>query len=590
MRLSTRIVIAAAGLTVIFCAGCRSVFEPQSPGSLLRASAQRAIEAELGGLRADETPRHTTQPPSDVEETLAHRRDELDGLSPAMTVDDDALPVGADLTGGEQTFTRLTLADAVLAAVENNLDVRIAQLQPAINAEDVTAAEAAFDALLFSNLDFSNTDQPTTVPTIGGTPLGTAVTMNERLRFDTGVRQPLVGGGQFTISTDLTRSDNKTPGFSFTPDPANTAAMRLELTQPLLRGFGEAVNTANIRLAQNARAGAVQQLHGEMLRVVAQVEAAYWDLHFAVRDLTIQSWLVEQGIAVRDVIDARRVFDALTAQYADAVARVEQRHAELIRARQRVRGASDRLKQLMNEPRLPLTDESLILPADDPTETPIEYSLRAAVMTALSSRPEIEQAVLAIDDASIRALVADNARLPLLNALFQTAATGLDGGAANAYGEVADLNFIDYVLGLQFEYPLGNRAAEAGYRRARLQESAALLGYQRTVEAIIIEVKNALRDVITNYELIQATRSSRIANAENLRAFLVEEEQTGRLTPEFLNLKFTRQDTLAASRQQEVAARVNFVKSLAELYRAMGVGLEMNQIDFERAPASRPAD
>jgi len=87
--------------------------------------------------------------------------------------------------------------------------------------------------------------------------------------------------------------------------------------------------------------------------------------------------------------------------------------------------------------------------------------------------------------------------------------------------------------------------------------------------------------VITNYELIEATRAFRVAQAENLRALLVQEETLVGLTPEFLNLKFQRQETLAEARREEVAALVNFDTALAELYRAMGVGLTMRRIEVE---------
>ena len=79
----------------------------------------------------------------------------------------------------------------------------------------------------------------------------------------------------------------------------------------------------------------------------------------------------------------------------------------------------------------------------------------------------------------------------------------------------------------------------------------------------------------------RARRSFRVAQAENLRALLVEEETLASLTPEFLNLKFQRQDGLALARLQEIEALVDFDQAVAELYRAMGIGLEMKQIEFQ---------
>ena len=100
----------------------------------------------------------------------------------------------------------------------------------------------------------------------------------------------------------------------------------------------------------------------------------------------------------------------------------------------------------------------------------------------------------------------------------------------------------------------------------------------------------ALRDVITNFDLISASRSFRVAQAENLRALLVEEELLASLTPEFLNLKFQQQERLATAREQELASLRNFDAAIASLYRAMGTGLEMHQIDLEVVPNPAAAD
>ena len=189
--------------------------------------------------------------------------------------------------------------------------------------------------------------------------------------------------------------------------------------------------------------------------------------------------------------------------------------------------------------------------------------------------------MLSISDAQIRQHLADNLRLPLLNLSAQIAYFGLDDDTGTSYQNLNDGDYIDYVFGLNFEVPLGNRAAEAEFQRSRLQRTASLVNYWRTVQFVVRNVKNALRDVVTNYELIQARRSFRIAQAENLRTLLVEEETMAGLTPEFLNLKFQRQNGLAVARSLEIRALANFDQAVAEFYHAMGIGLEMKQIEIE---------
>jgi outer membrane protein TolC len=441
-----------------------------------------------------------------------------------------------------QQEVTVSLRSAVESAVRNNLSIQIARLQPAITEADVVRAEAAFDAVFFSNVDLAKIDEPTTVPIVRGlggspVPVGIGVSASDQYRFETGIRKPLTSGGEVFVSTDLTRFQNNASGIAFLPDPAYTSTIRLGINQPLLRGFGTSVNTASIRLSRNLERRTIQQLRSDLLTLLDDTEAAYWDLVFAWQDLAVQEWLLHVGIEVRDVMDRRRDFDTKPAEYSDAVARVEQRKGFVIERQRLVRVASDRLKLLMNDAQVSVGSEALLVPADSMVEDPIRYNLREAVLTAMGSRPEVQQAILEIDDASIRQMVADNQRLPILDVSAQMAYFGLDESAGDSYDDLFEGSFLDWLVGMHFEWPIGNRAAEAGYRQARLERSSAVIGYQRAVQDVVLDVKTALRNCVTSYELIQASRSNRIAQ--------------------------------------------NYNKSLAGLYRAMGVGLTMNRIELE---------
>jgi outer membrane protein TolC len=573
--MSTMSTIVLLGVT-----GCRSPFEQETADSILRRSVQRSIDRELANLDSIDEPLLTTQVPSAVEEQLRERRPELDALSPAM-------PGGRrptllrDLQGAAQAEVELNLQSAISTAVQQNLGIQQSRLVPSIREADVIAAEAAFDVVLFANANFTRTDEPTTAPVLNNIPIGTPVSVSSNDRYETGIRKPLTTGGELTLSTDLTRFESNTPGISFTPDPAYTAAFRLRYSQPLLRGAGSDVNTATIRLSRNEERRSIQEVRAELLQLTADTESTYWDLVFAWQNLAIQEWLVSVGEDIAKKLDIRREYDTLPAEYADAIATVEQRKANVIRARRQIRAASDLLKVLLNDPALPIGGEAIIVPTDSLIEAPISFSLRESLMTAMMHRPEIRQAILGIDDATIRQALADNSRLPLLNLSAELGYIGQTDSAGGAYDNTFGDDFIDYILGLGFEIPIGNREAEARYRQARLQRTSSVIAYRQSVQQVILDVKSALRDVVTNFELIQATRSFRIAQAENLRTLDIEAETRLGLRPETLNLKFQRQDTLARARQEELQALVNFDRAVAQLYRAMGIGLDMNGIDVE---------
>ncbi|MHC4965554.1 MAG: TolC family protein [Planctomycetota bacterium] len=572
-----------AGLLAL--AGCASPFGSEDPDRILRRRVAAAIDEELEALPPGTQLLETTRPSAEVIEDLEDRREELAAIAPVVTAAPGRFDLGPDLTGGVQQEVTISLRSAIDSAVRNNLSIQIARLQPAITEADVVRAEAAFDAVFFGNVDLAKIDQPTPVTAIrqGGNlvPVGVGVNASDQYRFETGIRKPLTSGGEVFVSTDLTRFQNNAPGIAFLPDPAYTSAIRVGINQPLLRGFGTSVNTATIRLSRNLERKTIQQLRSDLLFLLDDTEAAYWDLVLAWQDLAIQEWLLQVGIQVRDVMERRRDFDTKPAEFSDAVARVEQRKGFVIERRRRVRAASDNLKLLMNDAEISVGSEALLVPADAMVEDPIRYNLREAILTSMTNRPEIQQAILDIDDAAIRQMLADNERLPILDVSAQMAYFGLDDTAGDSYDELFEGSFLDWMLGMRFEWAIGNRAAEAGYRQARLERSAAVIGYQRAVQEIVLDVKRALRNCLASYELIQASRSNRVAQAENLRTLLVEEETLAGLTPEFLNLKFQRQERLAAAQADEAQSLVNYNKSLASLYRSMGVGLTMNRIELE---------
>lgn len=583
MRRAFSLLAMSLAGTVWTHGGCATPFAKQEGEQILHERIAAAIDRELTTLAPDEPLIETTQPPPEVQETLADRMGELDEIGPRIPFPRSTLDLGPDLTGRRQEEVAINLEASIRSSVENNFGIQISRLQPAINETDVVAAEAVFDAVFFGDVGYDWIDEPTIVAGTGpGMIFGNPATVQDRFRFETGLRKRLTTGGEVTVATGLDRVNDQSGGpVTFFPDPAYQAAIDLGLRQPLLRGFGTSVNTATIRLSRNLQRSAIEQLKGDLLEILELTEAAYWDLVFAWDDIEVREWLLRVGIQVRDIMGRRRDFDTKPAEYSDAVATVEQRKAAVIAARRTVRGASDALKAIMNDPRLTVGSEELLVPVDVMVEQPIRYSLREAMVTGVANRPEIQRAILDIDDASIRQLVADNARLPLLDVLAGMRFSGQYGSASGAYNNLFQGNFINYTLGLVFEQQIGNRTAQAGYRKSRLQRSAAVIAYQRAVQAVVLEVKVALRDCRVNYELIAAQRSNRIAQAENLRTLQVEEETLAGLTPEFLNLKFQRQDRLANAERELVRALVNYNKSVAGLYRAMGVGMTMNRIDLE---------
>ena len=578
----------AAALLLLAAGGCSSPFREPSSGEL-RASIITSAQRELAEAQSSPSPITLTRNTSDLEFT-PERRAELETMAgPTAYAGADLPDLGPDLLGGATRAFSINLEQTVARAVEENLSVQSARLAPAISRQQVAAAEAAFDWVLFADLSWQSIDEPNAVPVIGGIPIGSGASQSDNINYETGLRKQLTSGGAFSVSQGQGYRDNQSPGVSVFPDPAQSPFVNLQLSQPLLRGFGSDVALAEVRLARNLERTSIYQLKQSLLATTTDAERAYWNLALARQNLQIQQRLLERGVETRDILANRRVFDVRPAEYADAVATVERRKGNVIRAVNALRNASDELKSIINDPELTTGGEALLVPADAPVDEPITFSLLDALTAAIDNRPELQRALLNIQDASIRRQVADSLRLPLLDLTAQARFQGLNEDLGEAYEDITEAQFVDLLAGIRFEQPIGNRAGEAQYRQRQLELMQASVDYRAAVQRIVLEVKRALRQVETNYKLIEQSRTARLAATENVRTLQVLERTTQALSPDFLDLKFRRQESLANAELEEAQALVNYQIALAELVAATGTALERNGIRFVVPEAAEPS-
>ena len=566
----------------ILLVGCRSPLE-RDPEADLRASVRTAVDEQLRDLDPEAAPRETRAFVDDLSQELDSRLDELETLGPQAKDGGAALALGPGLDGEPLEVVPISLQSAIQTAVRQNLGVQQSRVDQAVAAAEIVRAEAAFDAVLGAGVNFARIDEPGNdllleIP--GGQPVIFDQGQDARQwGFTTDVSKRLGSGGAVSVSfgADETSVYNTTTPTVF--DDAWNSAVSLGIGQPLLRGFGEDVNTAEIRLARNADRKAAVAIRANLLALLVQVENAYWNLVLARQDLVIAEWLVEEGDRIREILSNRRGFDTTLAQYADAVATVESRKTRVIQARRDVGRTADALKALVNDPDLPVGGEFDLVPVDFMIDAPFGYDLRNSISTALARSPFIDAAILDIDDASIREIVARNGRLPQLDLQAEVSWLGLSDGFGSSVREI-DGDYIDYVVGLQFSQPIGNRAAESVLQQARLRRSSAVIGYRNAIQDVVLDVKNAVRDIAAGYALVAQARNFRLAQAENLRSLEALRETLAALTPEFLNLLFQRQERLGEAQFQELQAMAVYNLSIAELGRATGSGLEANGIDL----------
>lgn len=524
--------------------------------------------------------------PTDAEQPTAEAK-RLDEQSGPRQLSDEPINAGRGLAAAGDEFVDLDLKDAVQLAISHNIEGQIARLQPRIGIERVTEEQAQFDWRVFSTAQYGETQQPQPASALNGVSIGSDATIQENASIEAGLRKRMQWGGTLELSTGLDYLNDASPNLEFAPDPAYTTNLGGRLTQPLLRNAGP-INRARIELAENASQREAYGLKQRLLAIAADAEEAYWQLVFQRYQLAIREQLLRETRRTRDELEERRDVDVNPVQMAQAEREVRVRETEVIRARADLRDASDRLKRVLNAPKLPLMGEVVIRPTAFPAEVPEVHELETALRTAVAERPELRIAMLEIDDARIRRRVAANQKLPRLDLTGEVRTFGLDESYSQAESELTG-EFVDWLIGLDFEYPLGNRAGEAAVRRTRLAEQAQVLRYRDTAMEIVLSVKQSLRAMQRTFEELRIARQARRAAMKNLRALEERKKLADDLTPEFLiDLRLRTQERLAEAQTREVQAMVSFNIAQARYFQAIGTLLAEHEVDFEPPVALKP--
>lgn len=496
-------------------------------------------------------------------------------------------PFSARYTGQEPTES-LKLEDVIHRTVTHNLDVRAAGYGPAIDAARVLEAQANFDPVFFASLQADVSNRTTggstvTIPALDPIDSQTVFTDHSKSQVMTGafgIRQNLETGGQISIQQQFKQTNT---------DPDSTILSRykesdliLQLTQPLLRDFGGVVNRARIDLARNQQRQTLLDFRKAVEEAVFNAEQAYWQLWQVQQQVKILEAAVAQADADVNILGERRANDATVNELAQSQADAASRRAQLTKTRQQLRDLSDQIKVLMNDPDYPVADITVLLAAEQPLKQTVRFDLDELVNTALEHRLELGQQQLKVDAQGITLDAAKNNLLPKLDFKGQVDPMGLSGnGYDAAFSNMTDFDRISYSLGLQFEVPLGNREAEAIYRRTLLSRTQAITTLHSLYEQVAADVKIKHRDVEASWQQLAYYRESTLAQQKALEVQESQLRAGKEFDSFFIRNKLDTELRVAEARIQEVGALASYNIAIASLERSKGTLLKYNNITLE---------
>lgn len=466
----------------------------------------------------------------------------------------------------------LSLEDVLRRTLENNYAIDVARYNPAVEATRVVEAEAAFDAVFFTNVQKNIIDSPSASQL--------QATSTVRFSMSSGVRKLLMTGTQLQGSWELGRT--KTNLAFQELNPAYTSNFVLDIRQPLLRNFGIDFNRAVIVLRQNDRRKSYYAFRRQVRDTLRQAEELYWRLVQARRDIVITARLLAEFEQILAYLDARKDFDIIPVQLNSTRASLEQSRVDFIVRVATVYDAEDQLIAIMNAPDVNLADGTEIVPTDLPDQSRIVVDRLAEVQTALDHRPEIAEQRLTVASAKTALGQARNAEQPRLDLTLQETIDGLGSNADDAFDQATTSRFIEYLIGVEFELPIGNRGPRAVTKRARLAYNQAVAGMRQTFEEVILDTNLAVRRLSTTYDAIGPSFESAEAREREVDSIVARAERKDFLV---LNNELSARQGLASSRRSMLSALIEYNIAVVDLERAKGTLLDYNNVVIPTEPA-----
>lgn len=492
----------------------------------------------------------------------------------------------------EEEVYSLTLEECILRALKDNLNVAVEVINPDLADASLTRAKETFMPRL--DVDFGT--QHVENPSYWWLEQADTV-INKDLNYSATLVQQIPTGGNFSLTLYNDRYET-TAGLQVI-NPRYGSSLQFGFTQPLLRDFGFKVNRQEILVARNNLDISITQFEKTLQETIYSVQEAYWNLTYAIEDYNVkqQSLKLAQDLLAKNRKEVE-VGKLAEIEILNAEAVVASREADILQAEALIRRSEDTLADLLNMRKAGELGRIKIVPLDEPSSMEKEISLDEALKQALEANPDLKVKKKSIETDVLNLSVAKNQMLPSLNLDLSYWSPGLSGteiifDPANPFAppigeeihppsealkEAFSFKYSNWNVGLTLSVPLSSLTTKADYVRAKMEVEKSQLELKNLEKQIFLEVRNAVRDVETNFKRVQAYRVSREFSQKRLEAE-VKKLDVG-LTTNYFVLQY--QEELARERSLELKAKVDYSLALARLDRVLGSSLEKRKIKISQ--------
>ena len=334
----------------------------------------------------------------------------------------------------DNTIT-LSLNDAIRRALENNNDIEVARNDVRFAETTLRALEGIYDPVFTFNPQINSLVQ-SQQSSLGGSADQSGTVSQTDLQGNASIDKFFSkGGGQYQF---FFNNNRRTTNSSFNElNPVYSASLGVQFTQPLWRNRRIDNNRRQIRIQRKRLEQSDADFRRRTIDVIAQVQRAYWDMVFALRD---QQNRISNLNLTRE--NLRRVEAQIAAgataplERAEVQTELANRESDVLVASQNVSIAENNLKQLLLRDPQSSDWTAQITPTDEPTFDATPVILNDALADARANRPELRRLNLQREINDIDLKYFRNQTKPRIDLQATLATTGLAGTPVVATGSL----------------------------------------------------------------------------------------------------------------------------------------------------------
>lgn len=492
---------------------------------------------------------------------------------------------------GEEILS-LSLEDCIVKAMENNLKVAVEVYNPEMADVSVTQAKGLF----MPRFDIGYSNRQNENPSYWWIQ-GAGTVESKYSNYSIALVQQIPTGGNFSLSMTNYRSETN-EGFQLI-NPRYGSTIQFDFTQPLLKNFGYKISRKEIIIAQNNLDISRNQFKRILQDTIYKVQETYWNLVYAIEGYKVkqQSLQLAKDLLAKNKKEVE--FGKLAPiEILNAESVVAQREADILAAEALIRGSEDILKNILNLPEEEVTIKKIV-PLDEPRFVKKKISLDNALKQAIINRPDLKVNQTNVESKNLDLSVAKNQMLPGLDLSFSYWSPGISGdrliyegddvfygavigkeqgSARDSVRDAFQFLYKNWTVGVTLSVPLSNVLTRTEFVRARMGLEQSLLELKNSEKQILLEVRDAVRQIDTNAKRVEAYGLAR--ELAEKRMIAEEKKLSVGLTTNYFVLEY--QEKLANARSMEIKALVDYSIALAKLEQVIGTSLDTRNIKISQ--------